>query len=42
MGPGSCAAELVIEVPGEDPAGVQLQSGDDLYFGQAGIHFEIA
>jgi hypothetical protein len=32
---------LVIEVPGEDPAGVQLQSGDDLYFGQAGIHFEL-
>ena len=32
---------LVIEVPGEDPAGVPLQSGDDLYFGQAGIHFEL-
>jgi hypothetical protein len=32
---------LVIEVPGEDPAGVQLRSGDDLYFGQAGIHFEL-
>ena len=32
---------IVIEVPGEDPAGVQLQSGDDLYFGQAGLHFEL-
>ena len=32
---------LVIEVPGEDPAGVPLQSGDDLYFGQAAIHFEL-
>jgi hypothetical protein len=32
---------LVIEVPGEDPAGIRLQSGDDLYFGQAGIHFEL-
>jgi hypothetical protein len=32
---------LVIEVPCEDPAGVQLQSGDDLYFGQASIHFEL-
>jgi len=31
----------VIEVPGEDPAGVQLQSGDDLYFGQAGLRFEL-
>jgi hypothetical protein len=32
---------LVIEVPGEDPVGVQLQSGDDLYFGQAITHFEV-
>ena len=31
---------LVIEVPAEDPAGVQLQSGDELYFGQAGLRFE--
>jgi hypothetical protein len=30
----------IIEVPGGDPDGVQLQSGDDLYFGQAGVHFE--
>jgi hypothetical protein len=30
----------VIEVPGQDPAGVQLQTGDDLYFGQAAMRFE--
>jgi len=33
---------VVVEVPGGDPAGVQLQSGDDLYFGQAGLRFELA
>ena len=32
----------VIEVPGDDPSGVQVRPGDDLYFGQAGIHFEIS
>ena len=33
--------EKVIELPGDDPEGVQLQSGDDLYFGEAILHFEI-
>ncbi len=31
----------LLEIPDDDPAGVQLQSGDDLYFGQAGLHFEL-
>jgi hypothetical protein len=31
----------IIEVPGGDPSGVQLQPGDDIYFGQAGLHFEV-
>jgi hypothetical protein len=32
----------VIEAPGGDPAGIQLQTGDDLYFGQAALRFELA
>ncbi|HTY64174.1 MAG TPA: FHA domain-containing protein [Acidobacteriota bacterium] len=31
----------IIEVPGGEPDGIQLQSGDDLFFGQAGLHFEM-
>lgn len=33
--------EKVIELPVDDSEGVQLQSGDDLYFGEAIVHFEI-
>lgn len=31
----------VLEVPGGDPSGIQLMGGDDLFFGQAGIRFEL-
>ena len=29
-----------IEVPGGNPRGIRLRSGDDIYFGQACLHFE--
>jgi hypothetical protein len=33
--------ESVIEVPGGDPAGIRLQSGDDIYCGQACLRFTL-
>jgi hypothetical protein len=32
---------LTIEVPSGDTNGIRLQSGDDIYFGQAGLRFEL-
>ena len=32
---------LTIEVPSGDTSGIRLQSGDDIYFGQAGVRFEL-
>jgi hypothetical protein len=32
---------LTIEVPGGDTNGIRLQSGDDIYFGQACLRFEL-
>ena len=29
-----------IEVPAENPRGVGLRSGDEIYFGQAGLRFK--
>jgi hypothetical protein len=34
-------AGLTIEVPSRDTNGIRLQSGDEIYFGQAGLRFEL-